>query len=680
MRDGYQLSAHGLLEGGVDLFIIETVQDLLQAKAAIIGCRRAMAEVGREVPIQLQVTIETNGPHAARHRDRRRPRPRSGALKPDVFGLNCATGPREMCEHLRHLSQHCAGAHLRAAQRRPAQRGRRQDALRPHARRAGRVPRPLHHRARRVGRRRVAAAPRPSTCARSSSVCGDLTPAARDVGARSRARRRIYSPVPFDQDTSFLVIGERTNANGSKKFRDAHARAGLGRLPAGRARPGEGRAPTSSTCASTTSAATARPTWTSWPSASPPSRRAPLVLDSTEPPVLEAGLQRLGGRAILNSANLEEGEDEGKRFDRVMSLAPRVRRRRHLPAHRRGGPGPRRRVEAARRPPHPRPGRRERYGLSPSDLIFDTLTFPLSTGDDDLRKDGMATIEAIKRIKAELPGVYTTLGISNVSFGLKPAARHVLNSVFLHEAVQAGLDSAIVHAARIMPLNRMDERQREVVPRPRLRPARATATTRCRSCSPSSRTCSAGDVEKEDRSGWPVEERLKHRIIDGDRDGLEADLDEALQTPRRAGDRQRRAARRHEGRRRPVRVGRDAAAVRAAVGRGHEGVGRLPRAPHGEGRRRRQGPHGARHRQGRRARHRQEPGRHHPHQQRLRGAQPRHQGRHRRPHREGPGGQGRRHRHERPAREEHADHARQPRGAERARAVRDPRAARRRRA
>jgi 5-methyltetrahydrofolate--homocysteine methyltransferase len=252
------------------------------------------------------------------------------------------------------------------------------------------------------------------------------------------------------------------------------------------------------------------------------------VLDSTESPVLEAGLQWLGGRAILNSANLEDGEGEGTRFDRVLELAReygaavicllideqgqardvewkmRVARRIHDLAV-------------------------NQYGLEPSDLIFDALTFPLSTGDEDLRGDGMATIEAIRRIKTELPGVHTTLGLSNVSFGLKPAARHVLNSVFLHECRDAGLDSAIVHAARIMPLNRIPDEQVQVAldliydrrdaaagydPLQKLlelfEDVEATATV------------------KEDRSGWSVEQRLSQRIIDGDRDGLTNDLDEAL--------------------------------------------------------------------------------------------------------------------------------------------------------
>jgi 5-methyltetrahydrofolate--homocysteine methyltransferase len=254
----------------------------------------------------------------------------------------------------------------------------------------------------------------------------------------------------------------------------------------------------------------------------------PLVLDSTEPQVIEAGLQRLGGKAILNSANLEDGEAPGSRFDRVCSLAREY-----------GAAvivllideeGQARDVEWKMRVAHRiHDLATQRYGLAPGDLIFDALTFPLSTGDDDLRGDAMATIEAIRRIKAELPGVHTVLGLSNVSFGLKPAARHVLNSVFLHECVQAGLDSAIVHAARIMPLNKIPEDQ----------------VTVCLDLIYDRRDEAAGydplaalldvfadvDVvkaEKVDHSSWPVDERLKARIIDGDREGLTDDLDQAM--------------------------------------------------------------------------------------------------------------------------------------------------------
>jgi 5-methyltetrahydrofolate--homocysteine methyltransferase len=258
----------------------------------------------------------------------------------------------------------------------------------------------------------------------------------------------------------------------------------------------------------------------------------PLVLDSTEPPVMEAGLQWVGGRAILNSANLEDGEHEGSRLDRVFHLAREY-----------GAAvicllideeGQARDVEWKLRIAHRIHDLAvDRYGLRPGDLIFDALTFPLSTGDDDLRADAMATIEAIRRIKAELPGVYTTLGVSNVSFGLKPAARHALNSVFLHECVQAGLDSAIVHAAKIMPLAKIPEDQRRVCEDliyDRRRPAEGDQPA----YDPLQRLLeifedvSDTTAVAEDRSDWTLDQRLSARIIDGDRDGLADDLDEAM--------------------------------------------------------------------------------------------------------------------------------------------------------
>jgi 5-methyltetrahydrofolate--homocysteine methyltransferase len=252
----------------------------------------------------------------------------------------------------------------------------------------------------------------------------------------------------------------------------------------------------------------------------------PLVLDSTEPPVLETALQHIGGRAILNSANLEDGELPGSRLDRVFSLA-----REHgcaviclLIDERGQARDVDWKMEIAHRI-HQIAS--ERYGLTASDLIFDALTFPLSTGDDDLRRDAMHTIDAIRRIKTEIPGAYTTLGVSNVSFGLSPAARHALNSVFLHECVEAGLDSAIVHAGRIMPLNKIPAEQRDVC-LDLIYDRRAPGYDPLTQLLDVFADVKAASVEKEDRSGWPVAERLKHRIIDGDRDGLIDDLDEAL--------------------------------------------------------------------------------------------------------------------------------------------------------
>jgi len=522
LRDDFEVQAHGLIEGGADLLIIETFFDLLSVKAAVNGARRAMRALGREVPLQVQVTMELTG--------RMLPGTEIAAalaaldpLHPDVLGINCATGPVEMGEHLRHLAAHA---------RTPI-------SCIPNAGLPSVVDGEMHydltpeqlaeHHARFVTELGVnviggCCGTTPEHLAAVVERCRDLTVAERhptpEPGATS-----IYSLVPFEQDTSFMIIGERTNANGSKKFREAMLEGNLDtcvQMAKDQVREGAhvldlcvdyvGRDGTTDMDELAQRLAT--------------ESSVPLVLDSTEAQVMEAGLQWLGGRAILNSANLEDGDGEGSRFDKVMTLAREY-----------GAAvicllideeGQARDVEWKLRVAHRIHDLAvERYGLEPSDLLFDALTFPLSTGDEDLRRDGINTIEAIRRIKAELPGVYTTLGVSNISFGLKPAARHVLNSVFLHECVEAGLDSAIVHAARIMPLNRIPDEQREVA-------LDLVWDRRREGYDPLARLLEvfadvqAAEVEQEDRSDWTVEQLLSQRIIDGDREDLEADLDRAM--------------------------------------------------------------------------------------------------------------------------------------------------------
>ena len=522
LRDAYEEQARGLLDGGVDLLLVETVYDLLQAKAALVGCRRAMAATGRDVPIQLQVTMETNG-RMLLGTEIGAALTALEAMGPDVFGLNCATGPREMNEHLRHLSQH----------------SRLPISCLPNAGLPSVVDGRTHYdltpdeladfQTRFITDLGVSVVggccgTTPEHLSRVVERCRDLTPARREP-AHEPGAASIYSAVPFAQETSFLVVGERTNANGSRKFRDAMLEADWdGCVQMAREQLKEG-AHVLDVCvdyvgrdgtADMDEIASRFATQAS----------VPLVMDSTEPQVMEAGLQWIGGRAILNSANLEDGEAPGSRLDRVMKLAREY-----------GAAvicllideeGQARDVEWKLRVAHRIHDLAiNRYGLSPGDIIFDALTFPLSTGDDDLRADAMATIEAIRRIKAELPGVFTVLGVSNVSFGLKPAARHVLNSVFLHECVEAGLDAAIVHAARIMPLNRIDEHQRQVA-LDLVYDRRRDGYDPLQELLAVFEGVDTTTVEKEDRSGWPVDERLKHRIIDGDREGLEADLDNAL--------------------------------------------------------------------------------------------------------------------------------------------------------
>ena len=533
LRDAFEVQARGLLDGGVDLFIIETQYDLLGAKAAINGCRRAMAAVGREVPLQVQVTIEMTG--------RMLPGTEIGAalaalapLGPAVFGLNCATGPAEMGEHLRVLSEQSPVpvACIPNAGLPQVVDGRMHYDVGPDEF--------ADYLARYVTELGVnviggCCGTTPEHLRAVIDRCADLTPGSRPAELPPSAAS-LYTAVPFAQDTSFLIVGERTNANGSRKFRDAMLEADWdGCLQIARDQVGEG-AHLLDLCvdyvgrdgtADMDELARRFATGVA----------APLVLDSTEPDVMEAGLEWIGGRAVLNSANLEDGEGEGSRLHRVLSLAREY-----------GAAvvcllideeGQARDLEWKMRVAH-RLHRLavERYGLASSDLIFDALTFPLSTGGDDLRKDGLATIEAIRRIKAELPGAYTTLGVSNVSFGLKPAARHVLNSMFLHECLEAGLDSAIVHAGRIIPLNRVDPHHRDVcldLIYDRRGSAGAASGGRddydpLTELLVAFENVTAAAAVKEDRSGWPVEQRLERRIIDGERDGLEADLDEALAT------------------------------------------------------------------------------------------------------------------------------------------------------
>ncbi len=399
------------------------------------------------------------------------------------------------------------------------------------------------------------------------------------------------------------------------------------------------------------------------------------MVDSTEAP---GGRGRpcsgSAGGPILNSVNLEEGDDAGHPARHVPDAGPRVRRGRGLHLHRRGGPGPHGRVEAAGGHAPSTTSPSSATGSRPQDLLFDPLVLPLSTGMEESRRDGIETIEGIRRIKAELPGVYTIVGLSNVSFGLNPAARQVLNSVFLHECVEAGLDAAIVHA--------LEDPAR--CPRSTSGPARSAST--------SSTTAARDGYDPLPGAARPLRGRLgrrrRHRgphatgrssaASSSASSTATATASRTTSTRRSAAGhgaarhRQRLPAGRHEDGRRAVRLRRDAAALRAAVGRDHEGGRRLPRAAHGEGRPGRQGHHRPGHGQGRRARHRQEPGRHHPHQQRLRGGQPRHQGRHQRDGRGRRGAQGRRHRHERPAGQVHPDHAREPRGAEPTRPLAHP--------
>ncbi len=531
LRDAYEIQVAGMIEGGVDAILIETAQDLLQAKAALLGARRALSASGADLPLIAQVTVETTGTMllgteigAA-----------LTALEPlgiDMIGLNCATGPSEMSEHLRTLSRTArigisampnAGLPILTSHGAyyPLSAEELADAHEAFVRDYG--------------------------LGLVGGCCGTTPAHLKAVVDRIRGREisprfpqsdasaaSLYQAVPFRQDTTYLSIGERTNANGSRAFRDAMleqrwddcveiARAQIrdgshlldvcidyvGRDGVNDMKEIASRFATASTL--------------------------PLVLDSTEPAVLQAGLEMLGGRAVINSVNYEDGDGPESRFARIMALVQEHGAA--VVALTIDEEGQARTAEwKVRVADRLIRDLTTNYGMKVEDILVDTLTFPIATGQEETRRDGIETIEAIRQLKALHPTVQTTLGLSNVSFGLNPAARQVLNSVFLHECVQAGLDSAIVHASKILPMSRIPDEQREVAldlvyDRRRLNAEGFVEYDPLQvylQLFEGVEAKSLSATRAEELAGLPLFDRLERRIIDGERQGLEADLDEAL--------------------------------------------------------------------------------------------------------------------------------------------------------
>jgi len=524
MRDGYAEAATGLLAGGADLVLIETVQDLLQAKAAMIGARRAMADVGRQVPIQVQVTIETSG-RMLMGSEIGAALTTLDAMRPEVIGINCATGPAEMGEHLRYLSAHSRlpisclpNAGLPSVVDGKMHYDLTPDELAAYHRRfalelgvnvvggcCGTAPAHL---------RAVVDALRGATPARRDPVF--------EPGCSS-----LYTHVPYDQAPSVLNIGERTNANGSRRFRDAMLAKQWDACTSLATEAVGAGSHVLDVCVDYTGADGVADMAEI---ASRFSTRStlPLVLDSTEAPVIECGLKRIAGKPLINSVNLEEGDAEGTRLDRFLSLARQYGAAVVCTCIDAEGQARTAtwKLRAARAIYDLAVGR---YGILPEDLFFDALALPVSTGMEESRRDGIETIEGIRLIKSSLPGVRALLGVSNVSFGLSPPARQALNSVFLHECQKAGLDAAIVNSARILPLDRVAPRAVEVCGD--LIYDRRDLTTGYDPLAELLRLFEGATEEAsaaEDRSGWPVERRLRQRVVDGSREGLEDELSEAL--------------------------------------------------------------------------------------------------------------------------------------------------------
>jgi 5-methyltetrahydrofolate--homocysteine methyltransferase len=518
----YEEMAYGLLEGGVDLLVVETVYDLLSGKAAIAACHRAMARHGRIVPIQAQVTIELTG--------RMLPGTEIGAaitaLSPlgiDVLGLNCATGPVEMYEPLRQLSDTAPMplSCLPNAGLPSVVEGKMHYDLTPEAL--------AEHLSKFVSEYGVQAVG--GCCGTTPEHMARVIEMIRPLRAASRtpilepAVASIYSATNYQQDRSVLLVGERTNANGSKKFRDAMLEGDWDTcVGIGRDQIKEG-AHIIDVCVDYTGADGVSD-MNEIMSRLATQSSVPVMVDTTETKVARQALTWLGGKALLNSVNLEEGDGEGTRLDGFLTLAAEFGCA--VVATCIDEEGQARtadwKVRAAQAITDLAVNR---YGLDAHDIFIDTLALPLSTGMVESRRDGIETLEAIKRIKAELPGVRTILGLSNISFGLNPAARQVLNSVFLHEAAEAGLDAAIVHASKILPLHRIDDEARRVCldliydrRNDEYDPLTMLLGLYEGASSSSAITGSLDDLELNDR--------LRRRIIDGARVGLETDLDQAM--------------------------------------------------------------------------------------------------------------------------------------------------------
>jgi 5-methyltetrahydrofolate--homocysteine methyltransferase len=531
MSSAYKVQAAGLVDGGVDLLCVETCQDLLQAKAALCGIFDCFRDARRRVPVIVSVTVESNGTlllgteiAAA-----------LVALEPydiDVIGMNCATGPKEMSDHIRVL---CSGSPrpvfvMPNAGIPENVGGHAHYHLTPEE-----LVRYLSHFVKDLGVSVVG-----GCCGTTkehirqlAAAVGNLAPKHRDIDFIPSASS-LYQAVPLHIDPPPVLVGERTNANGSKQFRDLLAKEdweGIVAMGRGAAREGAHMVDVCAAYVGRDEARDMREIITRFNT----QVTLPLVIDSTEAPVIEEALQLIAGKAVINSINMEDGEE------RIRNVVPLCRKYGAaviaLTIDEQGMAKTADRKLAIARIIYDLVV--NRYGMKPHDLIFDTLTFTLGSGEEEFRRAGIETIEGIRRIKHELPGVKTLLGVSNISFGLSPEVRHPLNSVFLHYAIEAGLDMAIVHAARIMPLYKIDERGQELC-RELIFDSRryeevmeGGATHRKVTYDPLTELMAfyAGSKKVKKAAairGGTIEERLKTRIIDGDRVGLQQDLDEGL--------------------------------------------------------------------------------------------------------------------------------------------------------
>ena len=524
LRDAYSVQVRGLLDGGVDLLIVETCQDVLQTKAALAAIFAHFKESRRRVPVIAQVTIEVfgtmlNGTEISAALTALAPFPI------DVVGMNCGTGPKHMTESIRYI---CENSPLPVS-------------VLPNAGLPSVVEGKMHydetpesftaqlvHFANDFGANIVGGCcgTTPDHLRLVVEAMQRLTPKQRHATTLSAASS-IYIQQPYVQDASFLIVGERVNASGSKKMRDLlNAEDWDGLVALGKEQEREGAHILDVNVDFV--GRDGERDMHELASRLVTNVKLPLMFDSTEWQKMEAGLQHAGGKSILNSTNYEDGVP---RFVKVIDLAKTYGASVVIgtideEGMARTAEG---KFKIAKRAYDQAT---KELGLSASDIFFDPLALPISTGIEEDRRNALETIEAIKRIKTELPGAYTILGVSNVSFGLNPASRVVLNSVFLHDAVEAGLDSAIVNASKIEPLNRIGEKELQVA-RELIYDQRKFEGDVCVYDPLTEFTKLFEGVKskatKKASKGETVEERLKNHIIDGEKIGLEDELKTGLE-------------------------------------------------------------------------------------------------------------------------------------------------------
>lgn len=522
LKKSYDQQVRGLYDGGVDMFIVETCQDLLQIKAALAAIFDFFAEKRVKLPVITQVTIETfgtmlNGTEIASALTSLEPFPI------DVIGMNCGTGPDQMTEHIKYL---CENSPIPVSVLPNAGLPEVKDGQQFYSETPEDFSKKVEHFAKDFGANIVGGCCGTSFEHLRQTVekMANLSPKNREIKFTPSASS-IYFSQPYTQDNSFLIVGERVNASGSKKMRDllnAEDWDGLIKLAKEQEREGAHILDVNVDFVGRDGVADMHELVSKLVT----NVKIPLMLDSTEWEKMEAGLKLAGGKCILNSTNYEDGEP---RFLKVLELAEEYAAAIVIGLIDEDGMArtAENKVKIARRAFK----QATEFGIEAHDIFFDPLALPISTGIEEDRANAAETIAAIKQIHSEMSEANIILGVSNISFGLNPAARVVLNSIFLHECVEAGMNSAIVNASKILPLNRFNEHEIEVALELIYDKRKFEGDICTYDPLTEFTTLFEGKTAKSmkvDTSHLSIEEKLKHHVVDGEKIGLEENLNEAL--------------------------------------------------------------------------------------------------------------------------------------------------------